>query len=129
MIASPTYALDASAVLALLHREEGWDAVATVLGAASISSVNLAEVVQKAGGRGVDIEGLADEFRHLGLEIVPFAADEADVAARLWLSGLTTLSLGDQACLATAQVRGQAVITADRAWAQLPVPVQVHLIR
>ncbi len=39
------------------------------------------------------------------------------------------LSLGDAACLATARVLGMPVLTANRAWAALPVGVEVRLIR
>ena len=39
------------------------------------------------------------------------------------------LSLGDRACLATAQSLGVRAVTADRNWANLPPEIQVQLIR
>lgn len=123
------YLLDASAILALLHREHGWDAVATILPGSATSAVNWSEVVQKAGSRGVDVDHLSDEFTQLGVDIIDFGLAEADAAARLWLGGQTSLSLADRACLGTAQLRGVAVVTADRAWADLDLPVSVQVIR
>lgn len=40
------------------------------------------------------------------------------------------LSLGDAACLGTAEVYGYAVLTAEQSWARLPdLPFAVELIR
>lgn len=46
--------LDASALLALLHRESGWEVVAHAVAkdSATLSAVNYAEVVQKAAQHG-----------------------------------------------------------------------------
>lgn len=121
--------LDASALLALLQHEDGWDVVAAAIGSAAASSVNLSEVIQKAGQHGIEVDGLAAGLEDAGLEAIPFDVAEAEAAARLWLGGLRTLSLGDRACIATAQLRGSAVITADRAWADLDLPVTAHVIR
>jgi ribonuclease VapC len=52
--------LDASALLALLHREAGWDVVARAAATdnMTVSAVNYAEVVQKAAQHGIDAEGV-----------------------------------------------------------------------
>ena len=47
--------LDASAVLALMHDEPGADVVAAAVGAASLGTVNLAEVIGKLVDAGVDV--------------------------------------------------------------------------
>jgi ribonuclease VapC len=39
------------------------------------------------------------------------------------------LSLGDRACLTLAIERNLSVLTADRAWAGLGLPIDIHLIR
>jgi PIN domain nuclease of toxin-antitoxin system len=123
------YVLDASALLAMLGREPGGDAVAMVLGASAISAVNWSVVVQKAQAHGVDVDGLFDELRSLGLELVDFGLAEAEVAAQLWARGARHLALADRACLATAMVHDLPVMTADQAWATSDVAVRVELIR
>ena len=123
------FVMDASAMLAMLHGEPGADAVAMILATTVVSAVNWAEVVQKARAHGVDVEGLQEELTHLGVEFVPFTTAEAEVAADLWHRGLRSLSLADRACLATAIVRGLPVVTADRAWSDLPTDVTVKIVR
>ena len=39
------------------------------------------------------------------------------------------LSLGDRACLALAQARGLPTLTADRAWRELRIGVDIEVIR
>ena len=123
------FVMDASAMLAMLHGEPGADAVAMILATTVVSAVNWAEVVQKARAHGVDVEGLQEELTHLGVEFVPFTTAEAEVAADLWHRGLRSLSLADRACLATAIVRVLPVVTADRAWSDLPTDVTVKIVR
>lgn len=126
---SSAYVLDASALLAMVHGERGGDAVAALLPASVVSSVNWSEVLQKAAAHGVSTEGMADDLRVLGLEISAFEADEAEEAARLWTRGAQHLSLGDRACLATALRRRLPALTADRGWAELSLDVEVRSIR
>ncbi len=54
------------------------------LAEAAISSVNWAEVVRKALGRGVDVAGMREDLAALGLNVVPFDAEDAERAGRLW---------------------------------------------
>jgi ribonuclease VapC len=125
-----TCVLDASALLAFLHHEPGHAAVDAVLRGATISSVNWSEVIQKALARGVDVVGLQSDLSALGLTVLPFTADDAEVTAQLWVQTRALgLSLGDRACLALGLRRGQPVLTADRSWQQLSVGADVRIIR
>ncbi|MER0171736.1 MAG: PIN domain-containing protein [Nitrosomonas sp.] len=122
--------LDASALLAFLQNEPGCDQVEAALAAAVISSVNWAEVVQKSIAADVDVKGLREDLEALGLRIIPFSAEEAGIAAQLWQKTRHAgLSLGDRACLSTGIGLDAPVLTADKIWATLSLPVAVRCIR
>ena len=124
------YVLDASAVLALVHREPGRELVAEILSESSISAVNAAEVNTKLLEAGYEPEILPGLFNQMRLEVVAFSAKHS---LRVGLLRLATkpagLSLGDRACLATAELLGATAVTADRAWKKLRLPVKIKLIR
>ena len=69
----------------------------------------------------------------LGVQVEPLTATDAVTAARLWdRARAAGLSLGDRCCLALAHRLGRAAVTADSAWAQLPLDgldLTVQLIR
>lgn len=121
--------LDASAVLAVLLDEPGAEAVQRLLPGALLSSVNLTEVVGKLCDRGMPAEQVVAAIALIGVEIVPFDAEQAKVAGELRpLTRNAGLSLGDRACLALARLRGLPAFTADVAWATVP-GCEVRLIR
>ncbi|MFO1430059.1 MAG: type II toxin-antitoxin system VapC family toxin [Candidatus Competibacteraceae bacterium] len=122
--------LDASALLAYLHDEPGNEAVEKVLAGAMISTVNLAEVIQKAMARSVEVQGLRQDLEALGLDIIPFTATQAEGAARLWQrTRAFGLSLGDRACLSLGLELALPVLTADQEWRQLELGLEIQLIR
>jgi ribonuclease VapC len=123
------YVVDASALLAMLVGEPGGDAVASLLSLALVSAVNWSEVLQKARQHGADVSGLREDLESLGMELVPFGANEAAVAADIWHRGGSHLALADRACLATAMSHQCTVVTADRAWSRLDLGVDVEVIR
>ncbi|NKQ59031.1 type II toxin-antitoxin system VapC family toxin [Amycolatopsis sp. K13G38] len=127
-----TAVLDASAVLALIYREPGHEAVAEHLGNAVLSTVNYSEVLTKLIAFDhpmprAAVDGLCD----LGVDVHPFTADAAAVAAELWPATRPAgLSLGDRACLATAASIAEGfAVTADRPWSKVELDVRVQLIR
>jgi len=66
----------------------------------------------------------------LPIEWVAFSDVHAAKAGELWRNTRQAgLSLGDRACLALAIERDLPVLTADRAWAGLALPIDIHLIR
>ncbi|MBA2460342.1 MAG: type II toxin-antitoxin system VapC family toxin [Actinobacteria bacterium] len=122
--------MDASALLALLHSEPGAEVAEEALEQAAISTVNWSEVYQRWVTRGVDVAGLRADVEALGLEIVPLTVEDAEQAAELWSrTRQLGLSLGDRACLALARRLGLPALTADRAWLDLDVGVEVQAIR
>ncbi|GAA6744484.1 MULTISPECIES: type II toxin-antitoxin system VapC family toxin [Thermus] len=127
----PRKLLDASALLAYLQREPGFEAVREALReGAAISAVNLAEVAGKLKTRGKDPERIVRRLLAMGLEVLPFTLEEALEAGALDpLTRPLGLSLGDRACLAAGRVRGLAVLTADRTWAGVVPGVEVVVVR
>lgn len=122
--------VDASAVLAVVFQERGQESVAPALPGASISAVNLAEVMSKMLDRGLSIERIDRQVDALSLAVADFDRDLAMQAALLRDSTRHKgLSLGDRACLALAMREKLPVLTADTAWSDLDLPVEVVLIR
>jgi ribonuclease VapC len=120
--------LDASAVLALLQEEHGADEVEALLDRASMSCVNLSEVIHKAEQHGVGTEGLEYDLEALGIEFRDFDLPLSRPAAELWSAG-SGLSLGDRACLALAQKTGATAVTTDGRWAEAGLSIDVRVIR
>lgn len=122
--------LDASALLAHILKEPGGDAVGATLADARASAVNLAEVVQRLSDRGLDDRHISELLDELPCRIDPFTAVDGRSAGLLRRDTRRRgLSLGDRACLTLAMSLNLPVLTADRAWAELDLGVEVVLIR
>lgn len=114
--------VDASALLALLFREEGAERFASAVGPRSaMSAVNWSEVRQKATTHGVDGQ-LLTRALDAGLEVVDLTVDRADRVSDLWpATSPLGLSLADRACLALALELRRPAVTADRSWSRLKI--------
>lgn len=124
-------ALDASAVLALLQQEAGANrAEAAIAAGASVSTVNLSEVVSKLSEHGMPEAAIRTVLELLQVTVEPFTADDALSAGLLRLTTRSAgLSLGDRACLALAARLGVPALTTDRQWASVVTSVTVEVIR
>lgn len=120
--------LDASALLALIHRETGQEIVADAVVESLISAVNLAEVIGKLAERGVPLDRAEAIALSFGIEVVSLDTGLAARAGQLRPSTRSAgLSLGDRCCLATAMALGLPVLTAEAAWEPLAATLGIEV--
>jgi PIN domain nuclease of toxin-antitoxin system len=122
--------LDASALLAFLHREPGSDLVQSKLSGSVMSAVNYAEVLKKLVENGASAEDARQQVDYLPVIVQSFDNAHAFNTASIWPDTKAFgLSLGDRACLALGILTGATVYTADRLMAETRLPVKVRLLR
>lgn len=122
--------LDASAVLALLQAEPGWEQIEAyvISGQACLNVVNQAEVLSKLCERGMPLPDAELALSKLALPCQAFTPEMALQTARLRpLTRDLGLSLGDRACLAAALCLQLPVLTGDRPWLQLATPLGIDI--
>jgi ribonuclease VapC len=129
-------ALDASALLAVLRKEDGASIVIDAIGeGAAISVVNLAEVLSTLAMDGRDPEQASAELRKAegsrrALSIEPLTvADCIEVGRLRPVTKPQGLSLADRACLVLAARLAVPALTSDQKWAEADVKTEVVLIR
>lgn len=122
--------LDASSVLAFLHNELGAEQVRSALLGSLVGAVNWSWVMQKSQQRNVVVTGMQLDFVLASVIFVPFTVKHAEIAAQLWEKARALgLLLADRACMALALERQLPVLTADRAWSQLGLGLDIQVIR
>ncbi len=127
-----SFVLDASALLAALLDEPGRDRVDAVINGATMTTVNLAEVVGHFARLGADPADI--DLLLAGLPVVYVEPDKdlaIDAGLMRPVGERAGLSLGDRFCLAQARRMGATALTADRAWQTIAgaLDVDVELIR
>lgn len=114
--------MDASAVLALVRDEPRADKVASHVGRAAISAVNLQEVIKELSLSGLDVETIRELLDELRLDVRAHDVEAAYLAAGLHNQTKEFgRGLGDRSCLALAMQLGVPALTADREWKKLKV--------
>jgi ribonuclease VapC len=121
--------LDASALLALINREPGWEVVARAAAGddATISAVNYSEVLQKAARVGIAAEEIDAALDELAITITPFGRLDARLAASFYRHR-SDLSLADRVCLALGRSLSSAIYTSDRSWRNWVDDLGVHVV-
>ena len=124
--------LDASAVLAFLQEEPGHDTVQQALQSQPclVSAANQAEIVAKLLDRSVAPADVQAILADLAYAVVDITAEDGSQAG--FLRAATRrhgLSLGDRLCLATAARLNAPVLTADREWLALGLPLDIRCLR
>jgi ribonuclease VapC len=123
--------LDASALLAVLNQEPGWEILTPeLLSVAASGTVNLAEVQGKLVQRGLAPDDAWEAALGPVREALPFTPEQAKIAGSLVAKTRPLgLSLGDRACLALGLFLDAPVYTTDKSWKNLKVGVRIHIIR
>jgi PIN domain nuclease of toxin-antitoxin system len=121
---------DASAILAALKNEPFSNVDPRLLVGATVSAVNVCEVLSKLHDDGLNDAQAQAAMAVMDLRVIPFDGLQARTAARLRsMTRHAGLSLGDRACLALGDRLGYPVVTADRVWAGLEVGIEIIMIR
>lgn len=122
--------LDASALLALLNQEKGYDMVEAALPYAIMSTVNFSEVAAVLLNTGLLQGDIKPMMQELIKEVIPFDQNQAFIAAALRKTTKTWgLSFGDRACLSLAKYQQLSVLTADKVWSKLGKDIDIQIIR
>lgn len=122
--------LDTSAILALLFDEPGAEATLARGRSGVISAVCYSEALAKSIDRGVPVETCRASIDGLRLAVMAFDGEHAVAAAGLRAATRhLDVSFADRACLATALLARLPVLTADRAWTECDLGLEIVLIR
>lgn len=124
-----TVVIDSSALLALIKREPGWERALDVIDSAVASPVILAESLSKAVRFGYGIDETESMLMEAGLRLSEVGIEDVRRVARLHARGDRDVSLTDRFCLALAMKLALPLVTADRPWAALGLPVELRFIR
>lgn len=127
---SPRFALDGSALLAMMDHTPGGSVVGAKLHHSAISSLNLAEVLDISRSQGLAVEGMTENLQSLGLCIEPFLPEDALFVSQIADAGRShALSIIDRACLALAHRLAVPVLTTHLSWSSLSLDIEIQVLR
>lgn len=121
---------DASAILAVAHKEHGSEMVLKHREHAIVSAVNHMEVASKLLRIGMTMRDTEIFLSEAFPNIIAFDVQQSNLAATLHAKHRGyQLSYADCACMALAMVVKIPVLTGDRKWADLALDMDVRLFR
>lgn len=120
---------DTSAFLAMLNGEPGAEIAQEYISVACMNTINIAEVVTYLVRNGYEDDYNLHRIINL-IKSVPLDENIATKAGKMVsITKSLGLSLGDRACLATAQSLKLPVYTADKKWSEIAKQVGVSVIQ
>lgn len=121
---------DSSALIALIRKEKGGDALLPYIGHMLVSAVNFSECIKVLQQNDTVNPLVGHTLNSLVEEVVPFDRELALETANLNFHAKPFgLSLGDRACIALGMKRKLPIFTADKIWAKLGIDADIRLIR
>lgn len=124
------YVLDASALMAVILEEPGADVVLGAERDSEINILNVGEVMTSVVERGGDPMRVYALINQLRLRVRAYREYHAIEGAKIRpLTRRLGLGIGDRTCLVQGISSNRPVLTGDRKWLELDLPVEVHLIR
>lgn len=122
--------MDASVIIACILREPGYKNAESLLPYAIVSTINMAEVTTHFARNGFNEVELKEIITTLPVQTKAY--DDSLVVSTGMLGQETKkfgLSLGDRACLSLGIAQNLPVITADKIWSKISLPIEVRVIR
>lgn len=130
--------LDASALVAWIYRETGYQVVARALPVAVAAVPNVVETLARSAERGYDASGeeLFADLQEMGLAVEPVLVEDTLRASELIIESRKLniasghgIALGDALCLAVGERLNLPVIGGDKAWDKLDLRTTHRLFR
>ncbi|WP_341793959.1 MULTISPECIES: type II toxin-antitoxin system VapC family toxin [unclassified Rickettsia] len=120
---------DASALIALFAKEDGYQFIKKYMKDGIISSVNIAEVYKYC----IEVQGLTEDdaktlIKLSDIKIVDFCPKQALISAKI-INKTYGLSLGDRACVALAMLKNYPILTCDKIWQKLDLDIRFIMVR
>ncbi|MEO8660051.1 MAG: PIN domain-containing protein [Bryobacteraceae bacterium] len=115
------FCLDASALLALMQQEPGFEIVAATLDRAVMHSVNVLEVLRKLTRNGLPPEVAVELFEELHINVIEQISMRHLKAATALIdqSKSLRLSLGDCVCLMLGEELNCTILTSEKSWSKV----------